>query len=247
MIKRLREPLRTVQRSCMAVITALALTGCGATVNVPLTPLPDALVEPLPLTAGVRMQETLTTYRHEETLPTGEEYAINVGPAAEMALNATFEDMFTRIVPVAVGEPVPAGIDLLIDSDIDALEFALPSQTVTEDYAVWIKFKFKVYDSSGALQSEFPLPAYGKATRDSIVSGQNAALTSAANLALRDAAVLLLTRFQKQSLLAGNQIPEPEAENEVLPVAEDRAAIQPAKSETDVGAMTAPPAGEQFL
>ena len=247
MIKRLREPLRTLRRRCGAIAATLALAGCGATVNVPLTPLPDALVEPLPLTAGIRMQETLPTYRHEETLPTGEEYAINVGPAAELALSATFEDMFARTVSVPVGEPVPNGIDLLIDSDIDALEFALPSQTVTEDYAVWIKFKFKVYDSSGALQSEFPLPAYGKATRDSIVSGQNAALTSAANLALRDAAVLLLTRFHKQSLLAGNQIPEPAPENEVLPVAEDRATTQPAESETDVGAMSVPPTGEQFL
>ena len=110
------------------------------------------------------------------------------------------------LVPVAPGARPPDGIDLLVEPSLVALEFAVPAQTVTKDYAVWIRYNIRVYDAQGQLQADYALSAYGKAARESLLGGTESALRSAASLAIRDAAVLLLTRFEREAGLAGRQL-----------------------------------------
>ena len=114
--------------------------------------------------------------------------------------------MFTDVVELEAGDPVPSSIDLLMEADVEAFEFALPSQTVNEDYTVWIRYRIRVYDADGNEQASWPISAYGKASDDAIMSGRKTAMQQAASLAIRDAAVLLLTRFGKDAQLAGNQL-----------------------------------------
>lgn len=182
------------------------LAGCGTTVKIAESPLPDALVEPFPLTVAVRYGEGIESFVHSETLPTGGEYRIDLGRASAKMFDTTLDDMFTRVVPVPPGAQPPDGIDLLVEPSLVALEFALPAQTVTDDYAVWIRYQIKVYDAQGQLQADYALSAYGKAARESMMGGTESALKSAASLAIRDAAVLLLTRFEHEAQLGKRQL-----------------------------------------
>lgn len=197
--------LKRLGAGAMLALAGL-LAGCGTTVKVAETSLPDALVERYPLTAALRYGEGVEAFVHTETLPSGGDYTIDLGSASARMFDATLEDMFARVVPVPPGSQPPDGIDLLVEPSLVALEFATPAQTVTDDYAVWIRYQIKVYDAQGQLQADYPLSAYGKAARESLMGGTESALRSAASLAIRDAAVLLLTRFERDAQLAQRQL-----------------------------------------
>ena len=182
------------------------LAGCSTNVRLKDTRLPDALVEPYPLTVGLRFGKDIEAFSYEETLPAGGKYTIDLGRASALMFRSTLDDMFAAVVAVPSGDAPPEGIDLLIEPSLVALEFAVPAQTVTKDYAVWIRYQVKVYDADGKLQADYPMSAYGKAARESMMGGTQDALQSAASLAIRDAAVLLLTGFERDAKLSTRQL-----------------------------------------
>ena len=79
-----------------AAAVFVLLSGCGTTVKLADTRLPDALVEPLPLTAGLRLGENIESFVYEETLPTGGTYTIDLGRASALMFGDTLEDMKIR-------------------------------------------------------------------------------------------------------------------------------------------------------
>lgn len=193
-------------RSGWLVIGLALLAGCSTNVRLKDTRLPDALVEPYPLTVALRFGKDIEAFAYEETLPTGGKYTIDLGRASALMFRSTLEDMFAGVVPVPAGERPPEGVDLLIEPSLVALEFAVPAQTVTKDFAVWIRYQVKVYDAEGNPQADYALSAYGKAARESMMGGTQDALQSAASLAIRDAAVLLLTGFEREAKLSTRQL-----------------------------------------
>ncbi|MEM1440074.1 MAG: hypothetical protein AAF545_00740 [Pseudomonadota bacterium] len=193
-------------KAVLATASMGLLAGCGTTVVLDNMQLPEALVEPYPLTAAVRFGKDVESFVYEETLPSGGTYTIDLGRASALMFTETLKDMFADVVPVTPDTLVPEGIDLLVEPSLVALEFAIPAQTVTKDYAVWIRYQIRVYDSEGVLQAEYPLSAYGKAARESLMGGTESALRSAASLAIRDAAVLMLLGFEREAALAKNQL-----------------------------------------
>jgi hypothetical protein len=197
-----------LKRTGAGMVLALVglLTGCGTSVKLAESRLPDALVEPYPLTVALRYGENIESFVYTETLPTGGDYRIDLGRASARMFDTTLADMFSGVVHLGPGAMPPEGIDLLVEPSLVALEFALPAQTVTKDYAVWIRYQIKVYDAEGQLQADYPLSAYGKAARESIMGGTESALRSATSLAIRDAAVLMLTGFERESRLAQRQL-----------------------------------------
>ncbi|MEL7312852.1 MAG: hypothetical protein AAFN07_15155 [Pseudomonadota bacterium] len=181
------------------------LTGCGTAIKVRSAVMPDAAVVQLPLTAAVRLNESITDFSYEEKLAIGGTYSINLGDASATMLTTTFDDLFQNVV-LLEGEAATADADIVIEPTLSALEFVVPSQTISSDYAIWMKYQIKVFDSSGKLQADYLIPAYGKAPKDSVLGGAKAALSVAADRALRDASTVLLTRFVADAKLSGNQL-----------------------------------------
>ena len=62
-------------------------------------------------------------------------------------------------------------------SSIDAFEFSTPEQSSTEAFAVWIRYRLKVFDRDGKLTSNWPVAAYGKSQTTTM--GGSAALQRA--------------------------------------------------------------------
>ncbi|MEL6869733.1 MAG: hypothetical protein AAFO81_08030 [Pseudomonadota bacterium] len=190
------------------VAIAIALQGCATSVRMKPTELPDALVDQWPLTAAVRYDESLVNFVYEEKLASGERYSIDLGPASQQMFRAALGQMFETVIEVEPDATNIPPVDLLIDASVAALEFVTPSQTVTKDYAVWIKFNVRVFDNTGKVQAEYPLSAYGKSGRNNFMTNGEASLRQATELALRDGAVLLLTRFDVDGGLRGRQLPK---------------------------------------
>ena len=87
------------------------------------------------------------------------------------------------------------GLDAFIEPSIDAFEFSVPHQSQTEEFAVWIRYRIKIYDGDGNQVANWPISAYGK-SQTTMFSG-DASLRHAAVLAMRDAAALVIMQMDK--------------------------------------------------
>ncbi len=176
-------------RPCLPPCTVLAAVlftfACSSSVVVQ-TDFPEPLVEPLPLTVGLRYLPEFTEYQYAEELPNDFDWSFDIGAANRALFDTIFGQMFARVVPLSAEDPVPAGVDLLIVPRVDALEFSLPRQSRSNQYAVWIRYNLQLLKPDGSLITDWPIAAYGQ--NDSRRFGGAASMAAATRRAMRDAA-----------------------------------------------------------
>ena len=104
--------------------------------------------------------------------------------------------MFREVVVLNDNDdPKMFAIDALIEPSIDAFEFSVPNQSKTDSFAVWIRYRIKVFDYDGNEVANWPVSAYGKSQTASVSGSQ--ALQRAAILAMRDAAALMIMKLDE--------------------------------------------------
>ncbi len=106
--------------------------------------------------------------------------------------------MFLEAIPVASIAPTDVAVDAVLAPSIADFQIAIPSQTRSDFYEVWIKYQMRLYDSHGTLIAEWPLTAYGKANKGDFGFMDNSdklAIRQATMTALRDAGAFLSLRF----------------------------------------------------
>ena len=179
----------------LAIVTAVAACG-GAQVTVKNPTIPEPLIDKLPLKVGARYPENFDHYIHEELVVGKEKWSIDLGAANKLLFSQLFSSMFTDFQVVdAAADPNELGLDALIEPAIDAFEFSVPKQSQTEEFAVWIRYRIKIYDGDGNQIANWPISAYGKSQTTTF--GGDEALRRAAVLAMRDAAALVIMQMDK--------------------------------------------------
>lgn len=181
--------------SILAIVSILS--GCGGSQVTLKDPyIPEALIEKLPLRVAGRYPENFQHFIHEETVAGKEKWTFDLGRSHQILFSQLFRSMFTDYqVLDADADPRDMGLDAVIEPSIDAFEFSVPHQTQTDEFAVWIRYRIKIFDSEGNQIANWPISAYGKSQSTSL-SG-DAALRRAAVLALRDAAALVILQMDK--------------------------------------------------
>lgn len=181
----------------LLVTAASALAACGgAAVTVDGPTIPEPLIEQLPLSVAARYPEVFENFVHEEEVIGKEKWSINLGSSNRLFFTQLFDSMFTDFTVIdADTDPQDLDIDALIEPSIDAFEFSVPSQSQTEDFAVWIRYRIKIFDKEGVQIANWPIAAYGKSL--STMFGGDEALQRAAILAMRDAAALIIMQMDK--------------------------------------------------
>lgn len=201
---------------------AAVLCACSQHVTLENPTIPDPLIEQIPLSVAVRYPEEFEHYVHKEKVIGKDEWTIDMGRANSMLFTKLFGSMFSECT--IIGEPpkgaeevdadgtsrpsrckyVPADtdpgelpIDALIEPSIDAFEFSVPNQSQTDSFAVWIRYRIKIFDAQGNEIANWPLSAYGKAMAE--MMGGDDALRHAAVLAMRDAAALVILQMDKST------------------------------------------------
>lgn len=178
-------------------ILAIVLTaGCSRSVDV-AAEFPKPLMEPFPLTAGVRYPADLTDFRHVEDPTLEPEWDIRLGNANLMMFRALFAGMFTTVVELdsTTDETGPAPIDFIIEPKLEELEFSSPNQSGTDQYVVWLRYNLKLLMPDGQLISDWRITAYGQEDKRSLGMGSENAMQDAAIKALRDAAANIVVGF----------------------------------------------------
>jgi hypothetical protein len=181
------------------------LAGCGGNVTLQAPTIPEPLLEQIEMSVGVRMPANFEQFVHEEEVYGQQSWSINLGRSNAALFEQLFAYMFSNVVILEPeDDPFMMPIDALIEPSIDAFEFSTPEQSNTEAFAVWIRYRIKVYDPDGKLVSNWPVAAYGKSQTTTL--GDSDALQRAAVLAMRDAAALMIMKFDnvtRISSLAG--------------------------------------------
>lgn len=151
------------------------------------------------MSVAVRMPANFENFVHEENVLGREEWKINLGRSNAVFFTQLLSYMFENVTVLsATDDPADFEIDALIEPTIDAFEFSVPNQTKTDAFAVWIRYRVKVFDPAGKLVVNWPVSAYGKSLTTTM--GGSEALQRAAVLAMRDAAALMILRFNEQTL-----------------------------------------------
>lgn len=173
--------------------------------------IPIPLTEEIPVSIGLRMPANFQDFVHEEEVYGRQEWSIDLGNSNATLFTQLFGYMFSNVTVLKADEdPGLHDLDALIEPSIDGFEFSVPNQSKTDSFAVWIRYRIKIYDRAGTLVSNWPVSAYGKSQTASFSNSE--ALQRAAVLAMRDAAALIIMKMDdatKISTLAAREAPVP--------------------------------------
>ena len=200
-----------IRTALPGLLFAGLVSGCGSSVTLQTPTIPEPLLEQIDMSVAVRMPENFEHFVHQEKIYGREEWTIDLGRSNAALFEQLFAYMFSNVTILAPGDdPQLMPFDALIEPSIDAFEFSTPEQSNTEAFAVWIRYRLKVFDPAGTMTSNWPVAAYGKSQTTTL--GGSAALQRAAILAMRDAAALMIMKFDnvtRISSLAGGRPSQP--------------------------------------
>ena len=178
----------------------LLVAGCGSNVRLEPPTIPAPLVNSMPLHVVVRIPDQLQHFTHTESIIGNDEWTIDLGRSNAAFFEQLFGYMFDQVTVVGPEDDASlVEFDALIEPSIDAFEFSVPAQTKSEAFAVWIRYRIQLYDPEGQLVGNYPVSAYGKSL--TTLMGGNEALQRAAVLAMRDAAALMIIRFDPDEFM----------------------------------------------
>ncbi len=182
-----------------AIVFVTALCGCaGSQVSLHDPTIPTPLIDQLPMSVAVRYPAAFDNFVHEEQVIGKEKWSINLGSSNRLLFTQLFGSMFTEFMIIEENSDASElPIDALIEPSIDAFEFSVPKQSQTEEFAVWIRYRIRIFDSEGVQVANWPIAAYGKSQTSTF--GGDAALRRAAVLAMRDAAALIIMQMDKST------------------------------------------------
>jgi hypothetical protein len=191
----------------------LLVTACSRVVTVP-TDFPEPLVAALPLRVGVFYPPGFRDYVHKDEASGDPTWEVRIGAANVAAFDRVFARLFRAVTRV---EAIPAagsgsGFDAWVEPRVEAFEMALPAQSGTNQYSVWIRYSLRVYGPDGTLVATWPVSAYGQSGSAMLRGSQS--LETAAVLAMRDAAAMISVGFAKQSAIRKALLAEPPATKE---------------------------------
>ncbi len=183
------------------VLSAVLIAGCGANVTLDPVTIPAPLISPMPLSVALRMPEEFEHYVHEDEVLGREKWRIDLGRSNAALFSQLFEFMFDDVTVLGPDDDAATlTVDALVEPSIDAFEFSVPSQSKTESYAVWIRYRLKIYDSAGDMYANWPISAYGKSEQFGLTGDEP--LKRAAILAMRDAAALMIMNLDKSTAIS---------------------------------------------
>jgi hypothetical protein len=182
-------------------LLSVFVAGCGSNVTLDPVTIPAPLIDPMPLSVAVRIPAEFEHYVHEDEVLGREKWRIDLGRSNAALFSQLFDFMFEDVKVLGPDDDASIlSIDALIEPSIDAFEFSVPSQSKTESYAVWIRYRLKIYDSAGDMYANWPLSAYGKSEQFGLTGDEP--LKRAAILAMRDAAALMIMNLDKSTAIS---------------------------------------------
>ena len=201
----------------------MALAGCASTVTMDEPTIPAPRVERIPVDVALRIPQEFDHFVHTEEILGKESWTIDLGRSNAAFFTQLFGYLFDSLQVIGPDDDArDFEFDALIEPSIDGFEFSVPTQSKTETFAVWIRYRIQIFDRDGNSASNWTVSAYGKTQKEGLMGSDS--LQRAAVLAMRDAAALIIMQMDKAtqiSSLADGPIARPPAAATVATLAPD--------------------------
>lgn len=202
----------------VAGLAIFLLAGCSSTVTMEMPTIPVPRIEKIPVEVAVRIPAEFQDFVHSEEVLGKDTWTIHLGSSNAAFFTQLFGYMFDSVVVLGPDDdPRDHQFDALIEPSIEGFEFSVPSQSQTNAFAVWVRYRISVFDSIGNRASSWTVSAYGKSQKEGL--GGSDSLRRAAILAMRDAAALIIMQMDKVTKirqLADGPLETPEEEPDEL-------------------------------
>ena len=160
--------------------------------------IPEPRIERIPVDVAVRIPEEFQNFVHVEEILGRNTWTIDLGRSNALFFTQLFGHMFDSLVVLGPDDdPRDHQFDALIEPSIEGFEFSTPSQSNSQEFAVWIRYRMAIFDSVGNRASSWTVSAYGKSQKEGL--GGSDSLRRAAILAMRDAAALIIMQMDRVS------------------------------------------------
>ncbi len=193
--------------ACLVTILFM-LSACEQSLTLETkTDVPTPLALKLPLDMGVYYDDKFRNYIYEEDSEDRPKWAIKSGASQVQLFDRVLPSMFQSITHMdSISVAPAANIDGILVPEVEEMQFSLPSETRSDLYEVWIKYRLKLLDSKDGVVAEWPVTGYGKSSTEFLKS-RDKGLQAAINSAFRDAGAKFALTFAKipavQQWLAG--------------------------------------------
>lgn len=216
----------------------LTLAGCGSTVTMVEPTIPAPRVEKMPVNVALRVPQQFEHFVHEENVLGKESWTIDLGRSNAAFFTQLFGYLFDGLTVIGPEDDArDFEFDALVEPSIDGFEFSVPNQSKTEAFAVWIRYRLRIFDREGNNASNWTVSAYGKSQKQGL--GGSSSLQRAAVLAMRDAAALIIMQMDKAtkiSSLAGGALASPVGPPATIMAADSESNQVQNDAEVDFGA-----------
>jgi hypothetical protein len=200
-----RGQLHWLWKALLAGAGFVALCGCGPTRLTVHAEIPPLLVQPMPLTMGVRIPKTFAEYVQKEKFGDSQ-WEIDLGAAQAGAISHVMQAMFRHTVMLGDQAPGQGGasaaeLDGIVETTLDSYVYLLPSTApgASSFFSATIGFKVDLKSPDGTVVGSWVYEGYGSAPERGLSSTEGVALVS--GLAIRDACANLAVHLPEQELL----------------------------------------------
>ena len=186
-------------KNFLGLVTTFLILSCSSQITVLDPNIPKPVIASSNLSAAIKYPDNFEDFSHEEQIIGEDKWQIKLGGSNKILFNKLFSSIFNDFIILDKDSALESTTDILIEPEIEAFEFSVPKQSQTNAFAVWIRYRIKIYDNQGKTIANWPISAYGKSETGTF--SDNNDLGHAAILAMRDAAALIILQLEKSSIL----------------------------------------------
>lgn len=206
-MKNYRNIFTLISNTVLGLATLLVLSACNQSLTMETkTDVPTPLMTQLPVTMGVYYADEFRNYVYTEDSEDRPQWSIKSGASLVELFDSVLPSMFENVSTVSDINSAE-NVDAVLAPEVEEMQFALPNETRSDLYEVWIKYNVRLHKPNGDLLADWPVTGYGK-TSTEFMKSRDKALQSAINSAFRDAGAKLALNFSKvppvKEWLAGN-------------------------------------------
>ncbi len=185
---------RVAVTRALIVLTVLAISACGVKQVTVKDSFPTPVLTQHPQHVGLYLDDNFRNYNHNEKLPGGGKWNIDLGKANVALFQQVLTGMFRQVSLVQAVQS-NSGLDAIIKPEIEEYQFSTPDQNQTDYFEAWFKYRIYFYDAQGKKLGDWPLTAYGRSEAQFLNAEDS--LRVATRVAMRDAATAMVLEFDQ--------------------------------------------------
>ncbi|MCZ6803235.1 MAG: hypothetical protein O7D86_04690 [Proteobacteria bacterium] len=160
------------------------------------TDVPVPLITQHPLDIAVFYEKELREHVYLENTEDRKNWSISTGASQLELFDQILSSLFKNINNITnLKTASTSSYDAIIIPKLMEMQFALPIETQSELYEVWVKYDVYIQHLNGDVIATLPLTGYGK-MQTALFKNEKEGLKTAANLAFRDVGAKLVIQFQ---------------------------------------------------